>query len=65
MYENSILTINNRQGSKISEFKNYQNNWDGSINGKLLPAGTYYYALKLNEPWQGLDIIKGFFSILY
>ena len=65
LYPNSVLTIYNRYGSKITEFKNYQNNWDGKISGKLVPAGTYFYALKLNEPRNLQPFIKGYFSIMY
>lgn len=65
LYTNSILTIYNRYGTKISEFKNYQNNWDGMVNGKILPTGIYYYTLELNEPRNDLAVIKGYFSILY
>ena len=65
LYTNNVLTIYNRYGKKIKEFKNYQNDWDGKVNGKLLPSGTYFYALALNEPRNELNIIKGFFSLMY
>jgi gliding motility-associated-like protein len=65
LYPNSVLTIYNRYGAKIKEFKNYQNDWDGKISGKLVPAGTYFYALKLNEPRNSQPFIKGYFSIMY
>jgi gliding motility-associated-like protein len=32
----------------VHSAKNYNNDWDGSYNGDLLPAGTYYYIYKLN-----------------
>lgn len=65
LYKNSTLSIYNRYGTKITEFKNYQNNWDGKIKGKLLPTGIYYYVLNLNEPRNQKDLTKGYFTILY
>ena len=65
LYPNSVLTIYNRYGAVIKEFKNYQNDWDGKISGKLVPAGTYFYALKLNDPRNEQSFIKGYFSIMY
>jgi len=65
LYPNSVLTVFDRYGSKIKEFKNYKNDWDGKVSGKKLPTGTYYYALRLNESRNDQAFIKGFFSIMY
>ena len=65
LYPNSVLTIYNRYGKKIKSIDNYQNNWDAKINGNLIPSGTYYYHLKLNEPRNDLEFIRGFFSVMY
>ena len=27
----------------------YNNDWDGTRNGKNLPVGTYYYVITLNQ----------------
>ncbi len=45
------LIIYNRWGNKIYESTSYQNNWNGEsqITGEILPNGTYYYILKLND----------------
>lgn len=49
LYDNAELIIFNRWGDIIFQAKPYLNDWDGSgSNGKLLPEGTYYYALRLN-----------------
>ena len=45
-YPNTEVTILNNQGQKIFESTNYQNDWDGTYNGKPLPDATYYYFLK-------------------
>ena len=65
LYTNSVLNIYNRYGKKIKSINNYQNNWDGNINGSLVPSGTYFYHLKLNEPRNELEVITGFFSVMY
>jgi gliding motility-associated-like protein len=58
--ENSIL-IFNRWGKEILQRKNYANDWDGTINGELLPTGVYFYVIQFgltNRPK------KGSFSII-
>lgn len=42
------LTIFNRWGDTVFESLDYQNDWDGTYNGELLPAGTYLYVLVIN-----------------
>ncbi len=64
-YPHSRLTIMNRWGKIIYETIGYKNNWNGKINGKAAPPGTYYYHLELNEPRNEMNSVKGFFSILY
>ena len=38
--------IFNRWGNKIIEFDDPGQGWDGTYNGKLVPAGVYYYVIK-------------------
>jgi len=40
---NCTLTLFDSFGSKIFEKRGYQNDWDGTFNGKKVPRGTYYY----------------------
>jgi len=42
---NINAVVFNRYGEVVYTNPNYQNNWDGTYNGKLLPDGTYYYNL--------------------
>ena len=37
------LIIVNRNGTEVYSTSNYNNEWDGTINGTQLPEGTYYY----------------------
>jgi hypothetical protein len=41
---------------------NYQNDWDGNINGSALSEGTYYYAFTFDTP--GIGIKKGFITLV-
>lgn len=56
-YPDNTLTIFNRHGNKIYEVSGYKNDWNGVANvsgiigsGDAIPAGTYYYVLKINNP---------------
>lgn len=50
LYPDAIVSIFNRGGQLIFEKRNYRNNlWNGTINGKPLPVGTYYYMIKLTK----------------
>jgi gliding motility-associated-like protein len=44
-YPGSALYIIDRNGKTVYESLNYQNNW----TGKNLPAGTYFYLLRVND----------------
>jgi len=35
--------IFNRWGNEVYSSENYQNDWDGTWDGKILPDGTYFY----------------------
>ncbi|MCP4120523.1 MAG: T9SS type B sorting domain-containing protein [Bacteroidetes bacterium] len=43
------LRIFNRWGNLVFETRAYQNDWDGTWNGKDLPDGTYYYMFEVND----------------
>ncbi|MCM5663567.1 PKD domain-containing protein [Galbibacter mesophilus] len=65
-YPNNRLEVYNRWGSLVHAENRYNNDWDGTTDGKatdkVLPVGTYYYILDLgdgSEPTSGwLYIIK-------
>lgn len=40
------IYIYNIQGDMVYSNTTYENDWNGSSNGKLLPAGTYYYVVR-------------------
>ena len=46
---NFHLQVFNRYGRQVFESKNEGNKWDGNLNGKQLPEGTYYYILNTTD----------------
>ena len=64
-YNSNSLTIMNRWGSIVYEKENYANDWAGISTGRAtigqenkLPAGTYFYMLRLGETPNKLHVIK-------
>jgi gliding motility-associated-like protein len=49
LFDEVRVEIYNRWGQMVYENDNYDNSWQGSYQGKPLPAATYYYVLKLKE----------------
>ncbi|GGG38166.1 hypothetical protein GCM10011344_43760 [Dokdonia pacifica] len=59
-FPNNVLHIYNRWGNLVFKAANYQNDFDGTSNGratinknKKLPVGTYYYTLDLGDGSDG------------
>ncbi|MDG3581874.1 PKD domain-containing protein [Galbibacter pacificus] len=52
-YPNNRLEVYNRWGSLVHAEDGYNNDWDGTTDGKttdkVLPTGTYYYILDLGD----------------
>jgi gliding motility-associated-like protein len=48
-YPQSKMSIYSRSGVKIFESIGYELPWNGSHDGKPLPAGVYYYVILLNQ----------------
>ncbi len=59
--EGSELTVFNEWGSEVFRQSPYQNNWDGTYEGKPLPDGTYFYVFK--EDSDDNDPKKGYVTI--
>ena len=49
LYPDVEIDIYNRWGENIFNSKGYETPWDGTYNGSLLPVGTYYYVINLND----------------
>lgn len=55
------LIIVDRSGRMIFSKLNYENNWDGRMNGKDLAEDTYYWILEYGDN----NKLKGFVSITH
>ncbi|WP_448518790.1 T9SS type B sorting domain-containing protein [Rhodoflexus sp.] len=47
LYPQNTLIIFNRWGQEILQRRNYANDWDGTIDGKTLPTGVYFYIFRI------------------
>ena len=60
-YPGAIVEVYNTTGQLIFRSAGYNKPWDGTANGKTLPAGTYYYVV---DPKNGLKKIAGYVTII-
>jgi len=62
LYPEVEINVFNQWGNKVFESTGYEEPWDGTYNGKELPAATYYYTLDLKNgdvPYSGsITILK-------
>ncbi|MBD3637486.1 MAG: gliding motility-associated C-terminal domain-containing protein [Crocinitomicaceae bacterium] len=61
-FTNNNLTIFNIYGQVVYDAEPYNNEWEGTYNGKPLPDGTYFYLIRLNDPFYP-DPIQGVITI--
>ncbi len=61
MYPHCKIAIFNTWGNKVFSSDGYPEPWNGTYNGKDLPAGTYYFIIDLND---GSDPLSGPVSIV-
>jgi gliding motility-associated-like protein len=55
LYPTISVQIYSRQGQAVYKSSGYYKAWDGKLNGKDLPVGTYYYVIKLNPLYKALS----------
>ncbi len=60
-YQNASIQLYNRYGQLIFQSKGYSRPWDGTVNGKEVPFGTYYYVI---DPKNGRKPLTGFVDII-
>ncbi|MBD1385985.1 gliding motility-associated C-terminal domain-containing protein [Mucilaginibacter rigui] len=48
-YPQSTISVYTRNGKQVFQSRGYGKPWDGKLNGTLLPAGTYYYVIDLEN----------------
>ena len=61
VYPDNEVRIFDRAGRLVYQQRNYNNTWDGTINGRPLAEGTYYYILTIQG---GKKTAKGFITII-
>jgi gliding motility-associated-like protein len=44
-YQDAVIDIFNRYGTKLYHSIGYSTPWDGTFNGQALSPGTYYYII--------------------
>ena len=47
LFEEAVVEVYNRYGQVVYRSRGYNTLWDGTNNGRPLPAGTYYYLIDL------------------
>ena len=62
-FPNSKLIVFNRWGSEVYEAINYQNDWDGTYNGKPLPEGSYLFVISITRGSK-VETQKGVITII-
>ena len=50
LYPEARVEIYNRWGQQLFSSQGYSSPWDGTYNNELVPDGTYYYVIDLNDP---------------
>jgi len=55
LFSSAIVEIYNRYGQPVFKSTGYYTPWNGKLNGKDLPIGTYYYIIKLNPQSKPLN----------
>jgi gliding motility-associated-like protein len=60
-YPGCTVDIYNRYGQPVYHSMGYSQPWDGTLNGKAVPAATYYYII---NPKNSLDPVSGFVDIV-
>lgn len=60
-YPGCTVDIYNRYGQLVYHSVGYTNPWDGTVNGKPVPVGTYYYIV---NPKNGRSQMSGYVDVI-
>lgn len=60
-YPGCTVDIFNRYGQQIYHSVGYDKPWDGTVNGKPVPIGTYYYIV---NPKNGRSQLSGYVDVI-
>ncbi len=59
-FPGNVVQVYNRYGQAVFKMTNYTP-WDGKVNGKEMPVGTYYYII---DPKNGQKPVTGYIDII-
>jgi gliding motility-associated-like protein len=62
LHPQCFVEIFNRWGQPVFRSTGYNTPWDGKLNNKLLPIGTYYYIIRLSA---GQGTLSGYVELFY
>ncbi len=62
--EEFILWIADRWGNEVFSTTNHMEGWDGNINGKAAPEGTYYYKIRTRDCGGYLHTESGYLTLM-
>jgi gliding motility-associated-like protein len=60
-YPGCTIDIYNRYGQLVYHSVGYAKPWDGKVNGKDVPVGTYYYVI---DPKNGRTRLSGYVDVI-
>ena len=60
-YPDGTVEVFNRYGQRIFQSKGYGVPWDGTVDGKPVPMGTYYYIV---DPKNGRKKMSGYVDVI-
>ncbi len=59
-FPNTSVTIYDRWGNSVYTSKNYKNDWAGTFKGGIVPDGTYFYLVRMENG----DTFNGYLQIM-
>jgi len=62
--DKALIRVYNKRGLLLYESIGFENEWDGTSNGQVLPVDTYYYTIDLNLSFMK-QTYKGVVTILH
>jgi gliding motility-associated-like protein len=62
--DQAIIKVYNKKGLLLYESDGFEQDWDGTFNGQLLPVDTYYYTIVVKLPYVR-QTYRGVVTILY
>jgi gliding motility-associated-like protein len=63
-FEKAQVDVYNRWGGLVYHADNYNNDWDGTYQGKPLPDATYYYIISIQYTNGITNLLKGNVTII-